>query len=119
MSEHKTQPSPRILRMEEELGQLKERLQKIHDFTKTEAWNGVNKINQELLGAQYSAMSTYARILNIRLKIAYGEDAKTGRPAEGTERPPVVGRSPQDAVGRSPQVVKTPLKMFRRKPHFR
>jgi len=96
MSEHNTQPSPRIIRMEQELADLQEKCNKIRMFTQSEAWTKVNKLNQELLGAQYSAMQTYARILNIRLKIAYGEDARAGRPAEPQPpHPATVARTTQ------------------------
>lgn len=100
MSEHNTQPSPRIIRMEQELAELQERCNKIRLFTRSESWAKVNKISQELLGAQYSAMQTYARILNIRLKIAYGEDARAGRPAKPQpSRPSTVSRTAQQQTG--------------------
>lgn len=71
--------APHVERMENELAELQEKMGKIHQFMKSDAAKKVNPFKLELLGAQYSAMSAYARILNIRLKVEYGEIEKNGK----------------------------------------
>ena len=57
-------------RMIEEAKQLGERTDKLQAFTDTDLFATLDLAEQELLLAQFSAMTAYAAILNVRLRRA-------------------------------------------------
>lgn len=70
---------PHVERMQRELEWVKTRLTAINAFCKSEQAKGANPFKMELLGAQYSAMSAYARTLAIRIKVEIGEIEAKGK----------------------------------------
>lgn len=56
-------------RLEEELFSLSDKMQKLTQFTYTEAYNNLGHIAQILLDKQLEIMNDYAKILNDRLDL--------------------------------------------------
>ena len=77
-----------MLRLIEEERQLDEKIEKLDAFTKSDAFKGIDIIQQSLLSVQVLAMVTYSRCLNERLKAmnAYASDGSN--PPNGPGTPP-------------------------------
>ena len=62
-----------ITRLQDEIAQLCDRLDKLAKFETTEQFKKLNSYQKDLLVAQYGAMLAYRNVLNIR--ISYEETA--------------------------------------------
>ena len=62
-----------IIRLQDEIAQLCDRLDKLAKFETTEQFKKLNNYQKDLLVAQYGAMLAYRNVLNIR--ISYEETA--------------------------------------------
>lgn len=74
---HKPRPKDKkpeyITRLQEELAQLCDRLDKLAKFETTDQFRKLNSYQKDLLVAQYGAMLAYRNVLNIRA--SYEEQA--------------------------------------------
>lgn len=63
-------PGPHVERMETEFQELETKRIALGNFLSTNTFSGLGKRDRDLLHVQYDAMSTYSRILLMRLEIA-------------------------------------------------
>lgn len=63
---------PHVDRMITEGGELAEKAQKLTTFMEGPAFSDLDKVDQQLLQAQYASMAAYLTILNMRIARAKG-----------------------------------------------